>query len=285
MDGLLDDGVDCRLTMTLSPTPARRCSPTRCSCRATTATSTSWSRSRSGRSTARAGWRRVPGAGALLPRRALATCGAIFRDAYGTNLVRAFRKHRDAGKLEIITCGATHGFLPADGHGARGRARAGPDRRCRTTGASSAATRRASGCPSAATCPGDERFLRDAGIRYFFVDTHGVTDAAPAAAHGVYAPILSPGGVAVLRPRPRVVAAGLERRGRATRATPTTASSTATSAATCARLPRRPASTTGSARTSASSTTASPARWTSPTSSRTSASGRWRRPPTTPATS
>ena len=36
----------------------------------------------------------------------------IFRDVYGSDIVRAFRKHRDAGKLEIITCGATHGFLP-----------------------------------------------------------------------------------------------------------------------------------------------------------------------------
>ena len=35
-----------------------------------------------------------------------------FRGTYGSDLVRAFRKHRDAGKLEIITCGATHGFLP-----------------------------------------------------------------------------------------------------------------------------------------------------------------------------
>ena len=36
----------------------------------------------------------------------------IFRETYGSDIVRAFRKHRDAGKLEIITCGATHGFLP-----------------------------------------------------------------------------------------------------------------------------------------------------------------------------
>ena len=36
----------------------------------------------------------------------------IFREQYGSNLVAAFRKHRDAGKLEIITCGATHGFFP-----------------------------------------------------------------------------------------------------------------------------------------------------------------------------
>ena len=36
----------------------------------------------------------------------------IFREVYGSDIVRAFRKHRDLGKLEIITCGATHGFLP-----------------------------------------------------------------------------------------------------------------------------------------------------------------------------
>ena len=36
----------------------------------------------------------------------------VFREEYGGDLLRGFRKHRDAGKLEIITCGATHGFLP-----------------------------------------------------------------------------------------------------------------------------------------------------------------------------
>src|SRR5205809_3594662 len=36
----------------------------------------------------------------------------VFRQRYSSNLLAAFRKHRDAGKLEIITCGATHGFFP-----------------------------------------------------------------------------------------------------------------------------------------------------------------------------
>ncbi|HEV7500222.1 MAG TPA: DUF1957 domain-containing protein, partial [Vicinamibacteria bacterium] len=36
----------------------------------------------------------------------------VFRGRYSSNLLRGFRKHRDAGKLEIITCGATHGFFP-----------------------------------------------------------------------------------------------------------------------------------------------------------------------------
>ena len=33
-------------------------------------------------------------------------------EKYGRNLVRAFKSFQDAGKLEIITCGATHGFFP-----------------------------------------------------------------------------------------------------------------------------------------------------------------------------
>ena len=37
---------------------------------------------------------------------------ATFCDSYGRNLVGAFRKFQEMGKLEIITCGATHGFLP-----------------------------------------------------------------------------------------------------------------------------------------------------------------------------
>ncbi len=31
---------------------------------------------------------------------------------YNSNLVYAFKKFQDLGKLEIITCGATHGFFP-----------------------------------------------------------------------------------------------------------------------------------------------------------------------------
>ena len=36
----------------------------------------------------------------------------VFVDRYKRKLVSAFKKFQDAGKLEIITCGATHGFLP-----------------------------------------------------------------------------------------------------------------------------------------------------------------------------
>src|SRR6185436_7793484 len=36
----------------------------------------------------------------------------VFCETYGSDIVRAFRRHRDAGRLEVLTCGATHGFLP-----------------------------------------------------------------------------------------------------------------------------------------------------------------------------
>src|SRR5512136_2260538 len=36
----------------------------------------------------------------------------LFNDRYRRDLVAAFRRFEDAGRLEILTCGATHGFLP-----------------------------------------------------------------------------------------------------------------------------------------------------------------------------
>src|SRR5512135_1548800 len=37
---------------------------------------------------------------------------ALFEDRYRRDLVGAFRRLEDHGCLEIVTCGATHGFLP-----------------------------------------------------------------------------------------------------------------------------------------------------------------------------
>ena len=36
----------------------------------------------------------------------------VFVAQYGNNLVNGFKRFFDTGKLEIITCCATHGFLP-----------------------------------------------------------------------------------------------------------------------------------------------------------------------------
>jgi 1,4-alpha-glucan branching enzyme len=117
----------------------------------------------------------------------------IFREVYGSNLLQAFRKHRDAGKLEIITCGATHGFLPlmdtvpqavrAQVHVAAQHYRQQLDR-----------DPLGIWLPECAYLPGHEAYLNEVGIRYAFLESHGLTDAHPRPSHGVHAPILSPGG-------------------------------------------------------------------------------------------
>ena len=49
---------------------------------------------------------------ALMYRERLTRARRLFCDEYQCNLVRAFRKFQDLGNLEIITCCATHGYLP-----------------------------------------------------------------------------------------------------------------------------------------------------------------------------
>src|SRR5262245_12032602 len=39
-------------------------------------------------------------------------CRDLFVNKYGHNLLNGFRHFFETGKLELITCGATHGFLP-----------------------------------------------------------------------------------------------------------------------------------------------------------------------------
>ena len=39
-------------------------------------------------------------------------CREVFVNQYGNNLLNGFRRFFQTGKLELITCGATHGFLP-----------------------------------------------------------------------------------------------------------------------------------------------------------------------------
>jgi len=118
----------------------------------------------------------------------------IVRDVYGSNLLRAFSKHRDAGRLEIITCGATHGFLPlmdpvpeavrAQIHVAAQHYRKHFDRD--PTGI---------WLPECGYMPGHETYLKEVGLRYSFLESHGLLDAHPRPAYGVHAPIVSPGGI------------------------------------------------------------------------------------------
>jgi len=121
-------------------------------------------------------------------------CSA-FNGRYQRDLVGAFRRLQDAGFLEIITCCATHGFLPL--------MQPTPEAvRAQITLAATHYRQTFGRDPSGiwlAECgyyPGVERFLAAERFRYFFVDTHGVTDATPRPLYGPFAPIYTESGVA-----------------------------------------------------------------------------------------
>lgn len=132
---------------------------------------------------------------ARLYRRFFLNALHTYQDRYQGDLLTAFKKHQASGKLELITTAATHGFLPllnVSETAVRNQINTGI-----------AAFKAYFGdvpngfwLPECGYYPGLETVLADAGIQYFFVDSHGVTDAEPPPRNGVYAPIDCGNGVA-----------------------------------------------------------------------------------------
>ncbi len=136
----------------------------------------------------------------------------VFREVYGSNIVQAFRKHRDAGQARDHHLRRDPRLLPAHGHGAPGGARAGPGGGGSTTGSTSAGIPSGIWLPECGYMPGHEAYLKEAGIRYSFLESHGLTDAHPAPEPRRARPDRLAGRHRLLRPRHGVVAAGLEHR-------------------------------------------------------------------------
>jgi 1,4-alpha-glucan branching enzyme len=194
LDGLLRDGVEYRLTMTLSPTLLSMMTDDLLVGRFHRYLDrlVALAEKEVGR-TARADPRFTEAARFYVAE--FTDVRRIFREQYGSNLVAAFRKHRDAGKLEIVTCGATHGFLPLMDtvpQAVRAQVRIAAAHYRGLLGRDPAGI----WLPECGYMPGHERFLLEEGLRFSFLESHGLTDADPRPRHGVLAPILSPGGIA-----------------------------------------------------------------------------------------
>ena len=117
-----------------------------------------------------------------------------FAETYRGDLLSAFRAHQDAGRLEIVTSAATHGYLPLLGRDECvaaqiragvasyrrhfGRAPRGvwlPECAYRPGGEWS----RPAGPPRTWSRPGLEEIVARNGLRYFLVDTHLVAGGVP----------------------------------------------------------------------------------------------------------
>ncbi|MBI3995354.1 MAG: DUF1957 domain-containing protein [Nitrospirae bacterium] len=118
-----------------------------------------------------------------------------FQNRYASNLLPAFRRLEEQGVLEIITAAATHGYLPllsVRPFAVRTQIMAAADYFQRSMGRSLEGL----WLPECGYYPGLDSVLREAGIRYFFVETHGLAYAQPRPRYGIYAPVYCPTGMA-----------------------------------------------------------------------------------------
>ena len=114
---------------------------------------------------------------------------------YNHNLVNGFKRFQDLGKLELITCGATHGYFPLHGlyrQAIRAQVATAVDIHSRHLGRPPVGL----WLPECAYNPGDDEILKEYGLKYFFTDTHGILYAEKQPRYGVFAPIYCPSGVA-----------------------------------------------------------------------------------------
>lgn len=111
------------------------------------------------------------------------------------DLIRRFTHLRDLGVLDLITCAATHGYLPLlrdHPEAIRGQLRTAVREHRRLLGEHPLGI----WLPECAYYEGLDRWMLDAGLRYAVLDGHGLLHAKPRPRYGVYAPICSYRGVA-----------------------------------------------------------------------------------------
>ena len=111
------------------------------------------------------------------------------------DLVGAFGEFQDQGRLEIITTAATHALLPLlAGHPPSVRAQllAARDDYRECFGRDP----RGIWLPECAYDSAFESLLREAGLRWFATDSHGLLHATPRPCYTLYAPVITPRGMA-----------------------------------------------------------------------------------------
>lgn len=125
----------------------------------------------------------------------LTRCMEMYRNGYQRDLVQAFRHFQDQGFLEIITCAATHAYLPLmrpTPEALRAQIMIGRDHYEEKFGRPP----RGIWLPECGFFPGLDSVIQEAGIRYFFLDAHAIIFAQKRPHYGVFAPLYTPSGVA-----------------------------------------------------------------------------------------
>ena len=120
----------------------------------------------------------------------------MFKDIYKCNLIKQFKNLQDVGVLEIITCCATHGFIPmlyTNERNTEVQIKYG----VKTYEKYFKRKPRGIWLAECGYVPEVEKYLKKYGIEYFLTEMHGVIYANPVPVYGVYSPIVTPQGIAV----------------------------------------------------------------------------------------
>ena len=120
----------------------------------------------------------------------------LFRDVYKCNLIEQFKRLQDIGAIEIITCCATHGFIPllvANEKSIEVQIKYGVE----TYEKYFEKKPRGIWLAECGYIPEVEKYLQKYGIEYFLTEMHGVIYARPVPIYGMFAPIVSPNGLVV----------------------------------------------------------------------------------------
>ena len=118
-----------------------------------------------------------------------------FVNRYGCDLVQALKGFQDTGKVEVIASAATHGYLPLlslHPPAVRTQIRVGTEHYEQTFGRAP----RGFWLPECGYCAAVEAPLRENGVHFTILDTHGITHANPRPRFGAYAPVYCPSGLA-----------------------------------------------------------------------------------------
>ncbi len=119
----------------------------------------------------------------------------VFSDELHGDVAGGFAALERRGGVELITCGATHGYLPlmqVCPQAARAQILVARDEHERLFGRPP----KGMWLPECGYYPDVDEYLAEAGARYFFVESHGLLNSCPAPVRSLYAPVVCQSGVA-----------------------------------------------------------------------------------------
>src|SRR5574344_1267397 len=118
----------------------------------------------------------------------------FFKDDLNCDLISNFKYFQDIGVLEIITCGATHGFFPIlNALPQTVRAQIGIAVNCYKKYFNKPP--KGIWLPECGYIPEVDKYLKEFGIEYIITESHGSLYADPTPLYGTFAPIVSKNGI------------------------------------------------------------------------------------------